>query len=189
MGVTLSCVGSTKWWVEDVLSRTDYSTVFTGIASMSINGLIFLPYLIGDRSPINDPNAKGAFYGLNASHAQKHLTKAVVKGVCLSQFDCIMTANNCGVFPTNARVIGGGAKSFEWLQLLADVTGLTLQTIQTSAGGALGAIILSMPACGLFPTISEGCEELNNEEIIFIPDRELKLAYEEKYRKYKIFTN
>ena len=185
MGVTLSCAGSIKWWVEDVLGRTDYDTLFEGIASMPINDLIFLPYLMGERSPINDPSAQGTFYGLNASHGQKQLTKAVVEGICLSLLDCIKTANECGIDPTDARVIGGGAKSPEWLQMLSDVTGLTLYTIQTSEGGALGAIILSMTACGRFPTISDGCTALIHEERIFIPDCIRTLAYTEKYKKYK----
>lgn len=189
MGVTLSCAGSTKWWVEDVLGRVDYSTVFADITSMPVDDLIFHPYLMGERSPINDPGAQGAFYGLNASHGQKQMTKAVVEGVCLSLLDCIKAANDCGVFPTTARVIGGGAKSFEWVQTLSDVTGLTLQTIQTSEGGALGAIILSMTACGRFSTITEGCKILINEEKIFIPDRERTKVYEDKYKKYKNLAN
>jgi len=189
MGVTLSCAGSTKWWVEDVLGRVDYSTVFAGITSLPVDDLIFHPYLMGERSPINNPIAQGAFYGLNASHGQKQLTKAVVEGVCLSLLDCILAANDCGVFPTTARVIGGGSKSFEWVQTLSDVTGLTLQTIQTSEGGALGAIILSMTACERFSTISEGCRTLINEEKIYVPDCERTKAYENKFRNYKMLAN
>jgi len=117
------------------------------------------------------------------------LTKAVVEGVCLSLLDCILAANDCGVFPTTARVIGGGSKSFEWVQTLSDVTGLTLQTIQTSEGGALGAIILSMTACERFSTISEGCRTLINEEKIYVPDCERTKAYENKFRNYKMLAN
>jgi xylulokinase len=185
MGVTLSCAGSTKWWVEDVLGRIDYDTLFIGISSLPINDLIFLPYLLGERSPINDPSAKSVFYGLNASHGQKQMTKAVVEGVCLSLLDCLKTANECGIQPADARVIGGGAKSPEWLQILSDVTGLALHTIQTTEGGALGAIIVSMSACGRFSSISEGCAILIHEERIYYPDLKRTLAYAEKFEKYK----
>lgn len=186
MGVTLCCAGSTKWWVEDVLGRTDYDTVFAGISALPINDQIFLPYLMGERSPINDPSAKGAFYGLNASFAQKEMTKTVVEGVCLSLLDCLKTANACGIHPSNARVIGGGAKSPEWLQILADVTGLTLHTIQTSEGGGLGAIILSMTACGKFKSIAEACKTLIHEENIYFPNAERTSLYIEKYMRYKL---
>lgn len=185
MGVTLSCAGSTKWWVEDVLGRTDYDSLFAGISALPINELIFLPYLMGERSPINDPNAKGVFYGMNASFGQKQMTKAVVEGVCLSLLDCLKTANECGIQPADARVIGGGAKSPEWLQVLSDVTGLALHTIQTTEGGALGAIILSMTACGRFSSISEGCAILIHEDKIYYPDQGRTSAYTEKFERYK----
>ncbi|MGB9592015.1 MAG: xylulokinase, partial [Candidatus Kryptoniota bacterium] len=185
MGVTLNCGGSTKWWVEDVLGRTDYDEIFAGISNLPVNDLIFLPYLMGERSPINDPNANGVFYGLKASYGQKQMTKAVVEGVCLSLLDCLKTANKCGINPTDARVIGGGAKSAEWLQILSDVTGLTLHTIQTTEGGALGAIILSMTACGRFSSISDGCKTLILEDRIYSPNLDRTLAYAEKYKKYK----
>jgi xylulokinase len=185
MGVTLSCAGSTKWWVEDVLDRMDYDAVLAGIASLPIDDLIFLPYLMGERSPINDPYARGVFYGLNAAFGQKQMTKAVVEGVCLSLLDCLKTANECGIHPSEARVIGGGAKSPEWLQILSDVTGLTLRTIQTTEGGALGAIILSMVACGQFSSIENGCKSLIHEERIYSPDFTRTLAYAEKYTMYK----
>jgi xylulokinase len=186
MGVTLSCAGSTKWWVEDVLGRADYDTLLAGISTLPINDLLFLPYLLGERSPINDPDAKGVFYGLNASFGQKQMTKAVVEGVCLSLLDCLKTANECGIHPIEARVIGGGAKSPEWLQILSDVTGLTLHTIQTAEGGGLGAIILAMTACGQFSSVAEGCKALIQEERSFIPDQGRTLAYAEKYLDYKL---
>lgn len=188
MGVTLCCAGSTKWWVEDVLGQTDYDALFEGIAALPINDLIFLPYLMGERSPINDPSAKGIFYGLNAAFRQKQMTKAVVEGVCLSLLDCLKTANECGIHPTDARVIGGGAKSSEWLQILSDVTGLTLHTIQTTEGGVLGAIILSMVACGHFSSISEACKALIHEDRVYSPDPARTLAYMEKYQKYKAIS-
>lgn len=185
MGVTLSCGGSIKWWIEDVLGQTDYDSLFAGISTLPINDLIFLPYLMGERSPINDPSAKGIFYGLNASLGQKQMTKAVIEGVCFSLLDCLKTANECGIMLSDARVIGGGSKSPEWLQLLSDVTGLTLHTIQTSEGGGLGAIILAMTACGKFSSIADGCVSLIHEDRIFIPDKVRTISYAEKFKKYK----
>ena len=185
MGVTLSCAGTTKWWVEDVLKLTDYDKVMENISEMPVDNLLFLPYMMGERSPINDPNAKGTFYGLNLMHSQSAVTKAIVEGICFSLKDCLKIANAGGVYPKFARVIGGGAKSKEWLQILSDVLDLEIRTINTSEGGALGAIILSMTACGKFKSIKEACDNLIYERAIYKPNNIKAKIYDEKFVKYK----
>lgn len=185
MGVTLSCAGTTKWWIEDILRTKDYVSVMDGISTMPIDNLLFLPYMMGERSPINDPNAKGTFYGLNLMHDRSAVTKAIVEGICFSLKDCLKTANEGGVFPKFARVIGGGAKSKEWLQMLSDILNLEIRTINTSEGGGLGAIILSMTAVGKFDSIASACDALIEETSSFEPNQERASCYEEKFVKYK----
>ncbi len=185
MGVTLACAGTTKWWVEDILGTTDYGKVFDGISKTEIDNLLFLPYMMGERSPINDPFAKGTFYGLNLMHDQKAVTKAIIEGICFSLKDCLRVANEGGVFPKFARVIGGGTKSNDWLQMLSDILNLEIRTINTSEGGGLGAIILAMTACGKFDSIEKACDELIKETSTYLPKKEKVQGYEAKFEKYK----
>ncbi len=186
MGVTLACAGTTKWWVEDVLKTKDYDSEFEGISEMPISqNLLFLPYMIGERSPINDPNAKGTFYGLNLMHERKDITKAIIEGICFSLKDCLCVANSGGVYPKFARIIGGGAKSNDWLQMLSDILDLEIRTINTSEGGGLGAIILAMTACDKFENIEQACDTLISETSMFTPNAENVKKYKDKFVKYK----
>ncbi len=185
MGVTLSCAGSAKWWAEDVLKTGDYAALFAGLSRMPIDSLIFLPYLMGERSPINDPNAQGMLFGLNAGHNRQTVTKAILEGVCFSLRDCVETAREGGVRIASARVIGGGSHSEDWIQILSDVIGIPLFLINTSEGGGLGAIILCMVASGKFADVASACDALITVTRKFEPDTEKHAAYKEKFRLYK----
>jgi len=185
MGVTLACAGSAKWWIEDILGTTDYASAMAGIDTDPISEVLFLPYLIGERSPINDPDARGSFANLSLAQGRKDLTKAVIEGICFSLKDCLDAAKRRGISPKTARVIGGGAKSDEWLQILSDVTNLELRTINTSEGGGLGAILVAMTACGAFASIEEACQTIIRDSKIFLPDPERHKKYAEKFKKYQ----
>lgn len=185
MGVTLSCAGSTKWWAKDVLETSDYSKLFSGLSKLPIDSLVFLPYLMGERSPINDPNAQGILYGLNAGHHRAAVTKAILEGVCFSLRDCAETARANGVSIASARVIGGGSRSADWLQILSDILGIPLSLINTSEGGGLGAIILCMVAAGKFPDVLSACEALITETQRFEPNMEKHTSYQSKFALYK----
>lgn len=185
MGVTLSCAGSAKWWAEDVLATSDYDKLFSGLSQLPIDSLIFLPYLMGERSPINDPNAQGILYGLNARHNQAAITKAILEGVCFSLRDCVETARASGIRIASARVIGGGSRSKDWMQILSDVLGIPLFLINTSEGGGLGAIILCMVASGKFADVACACKALITETQRFEPNMEKHAVYKEKFALYK----
>lgn len=186
MGVTLACAASTKWWVEDVLSTEDYGAAFNGLAQLPIDErAIFLPYMIGERSPINDPGASGVFFGLNLEHDRRRMTKTVLEGICFSLADCLRVAREGGADAKSARVIGGGAKSADWLQMLADILGIELRTINTTEGGALGAVILAMTADGVFSSISQGCAALISDTACYKPRMEYAEKYAEKFKLYR----
>ncbi|MCE5236852.1 MAG: xylulokinase [Eubacteriales bacterium] len=185
MGVTLSCAGSTKWWAEDVLQTNDYAALFQGLKELPIDSLIYLPYLMGERSPVNDPHAQGILYGLNAAHDRKAVTKAILEGVCFSLYDCVRAARAGGTAIDAARVIGGGSRSEDWVQMLADVMGIPLSLINTSEGGALGALLLCMVAAGNYKDIPAACEALITVTHRFEPNAEKHEAYQKKFALYK----
>ncbi len=184
MGCTLCASLSLKWWLEDVLETKKYNEELNNLPK-NISDIIYLPYLMGERSPINDPNAKGMFSSLNAIYKRKDLTKALVEGVCFSLYDNLKVMEELGLNFKEARVIGGMSKSKDVIQILSDVTGLIIKTISTSDGGSLGAIILAMVGDGLYKSVYEASEKLVLDKDIYHPNIENHNIYLNKFKKYK----
>ena len=184
MGCTLCASLSLKWWLEDILETKDYDKELGNLPE-EISDIIFLPYLMGERSPINDPNAKGMFSSLNAIYKRRDLTKAVVEGISFSLFDNLRVMEDLGLKFKEARVIGGAAKSSSFLKILADITGLKLKTINTTDGGSLGAIILAMVGDGLYKTLSEASNDLVKDIKVYEPNLVNHEKYLLKFKKYK----
>jgi xylulokinase len=185
MGVMLSAAGSNDWWVKSVLRESNYAAVDAGAAAARADGLYFLPYLTGERSPINDPAARGAFFGLTAAHTRDDLSRAVLEGISFGLLDCYRSMLEAGASAQYARVIGGGAKSPPWLQMLSDVLGLELRTINTAEGGGLGAVILAMTGCGRFASVEEGCAALIRDVKVYRPDPAETARYGKKFATFK----
>lgn len=185
MGVTLACAGSSRWWAEDVLETGDYDALFAGLSKRPLDSLVYLPYLMGERSPINDPHAKGMLFGLSASHGREAITKAILEGVCFSLRDCVEAARAGGVEISAARVIGGGSRSADWVQILCDILGIPLSVINTSEGGGLGAVILCAVAASRYESVPAACEALIRVTRSFEPDAQRHAAYEKKFGIYK----
>lgn len=184
MGCMLSAAGSMQWWSEEVtgMSVGDLLDEMPGVCT---DAPIFLPYLMGERSPINDPNAKGAFYGINLAHKRADLTKAVVDGICFGLKDCYDNILGMGAEAGFARVIGGGSRSDKWMQILSDITGLELRRINTSDGAGLGAVILAMVGTGAVPSLDEACDRLIRDTDVFLPSESEHRAYAEKFAAFK----
>ena len=184
MGCMLSAAGSMQWWSEEVtgMSVGDLLDEMPGVCT---DAPIFLPYLMGERSPINDPNAKGAFYGINLAHKRADLTKAVVDGICFGLNDCYDNILGMGAEAGFARVIGGGSRSDKWMQILSDITGLELRRINTSDGAGLGAVILAMVGTGAVPSLDEACDRLIRDTDVFLPSESEHRAYAEKFAAFK----
>ena len=184
MGCMLSAAGSMQWWSEEVtgMSVGDLLDEMPGVCT---DAPIFLPYLMGERSPINDPDAKGAFYGINLAHKRADLTKAVVDGICFGLKDCYDNILGMGAEAGFARVIGGGSRSDKWMQILSDITGLELRRINTSDGAGLGAVILAMVGTGAVPSLYEACDRLIHDTDVFIPSESEHRAYAEKFAAFK----
>lgn len=189
MGCTLSCAASLNWWLKDILKVRSYDKEFSKIDFSNISDIIFLPYLCGERSPINDPQAKGYFANLNSFYKRDDMTKAVVEGISFSLYDVYKVFKSLNLSFEKARVIGGGSKNKKWLQMLADIFGIKTTTINTSDGGTLGAIILAMVGDGLYQNVEEACKALVRDTDVYYPNMELHNLYEEKFKKYKEIYN
>ena len=184
MGCTLSAMASLKWFFEEILKTTDYVGELDSIDE-EITDIIFLPYLCGERSPINDPLASGYFSNLALFYKRKDLIKALIEGIVFSLYDCYNTMVGDGINASYARCIGGGTKSKRILQILADVFGIEIRTISTSDGGALGAIILAMVGDGLYPSLKVAAGDLIKDKESFKPNKDKHLKYLDKFKEYK----
>ncbi len=185
MGVILSAAASLSWWVEDVLRENDYDRVISEVDPGAMDGVLFLPYLMGERSPINDPSAKGIFYGLNLMYGRASMTKAVLEGISFALKDCYDVIVEAGIRPRFARVIGGGAKNKIWLQILSDILGIELRTVNTTDGGAMGALMLAMVGCGAYASVAAAAAAVVKDTGSCFPDPERHRAYLGKFEEYK----
>ncbi|MCL2372519.1 MAG: xylulokinase [Defluviitaleaceae bacterium] len=184
MGVTLAAAGSNKWWVEEVLATTDHPKEQQNINKVGKNPVFFLPYLSGERTPHNDPQARGAFVGMNMTTTRADMTLAVMEGVTFSLRDILSRVRELGAKVDTARIIGGGAKSPIWCQLTADILRLKVEKIQTGEGPAFGAAILAMVGAGAFPTVEEACKTLIAVTESYAPCEETAQAYDKRYPIY-----
>lgn len=181
MGVMLSAAGSLRWYRDTVAPGTDYDDLLAPAASIRAGseGLLFLPYLTGERAPYPDPNAKGAFIGLTVRHEKPHLTRAVLEGVAFGLRDSFELIRGAGVGEINqVRVSGGGARSALWRQILADVLDIELVTVNTTEGAAYGAALLSGVGADVWPDVDQACKET-----IQVVDRVIPQA--EQVERYK----
>jgi xylulokinase len=161
MGVMLSAGGSLRWYRDTLAPDTDFSSLVEPAASIPAgsDGLIFLPYLSGERTPYPDPLARGAFVGLTVRHTQSHLTRAVLEGVAFGLRDSFELMKGAGLADiTQVRITGGGARSPLWRQILADVFQVELVTVNTTEGAAYGAALLAATGVGVFPDVPSACE-------------------------------
>lgn len=147
--------------------------------------LIYLPYLMGERSPYLDPDARGVFFGLSAIHGRPALIRAVMEGVAYSQAQCvdIFRENNADI--TDMIVTGGGGRSPLWRQMLADLYAAPVRTLKVDQGGALGAAILAGVGSGCFASLEEACEQLIRYREPIQPDQEAHEAYQPYFELYK----
>jgi len=184
MGVTLAAAGSAKWWYEDILATTDYeSEQKEMMENLGKNNVYFLPYLSGERTPHNNPLARGAFVGMNMTTSRSDMTQAVMEGVAYSLRDILTRVAELGHTVTKARIIGGGAKSPVWCQIVADILNLKVEKINASEGPAFGAAILALVGAGAYPTVEEACEQLIKTTEEFVPSS-AATAYNKMYPIY-----
>jgi xylulokinase len=183
MAVTLSAGGSLSWWREGFAGSADFDTLVAEAAEVEpgAEGLLFLPYLTGERSPHLDPAARGAFVGLTARHGRPQLTRAVMEGVVLSMRAGLEVMRALGTTVDDVRATGGGARSPLWLQLQADIYGCPIRRTAVDEGPAYGAALLAGIASGLFPDIEAATANVRLRELVIEPDPERARRYDELY--------
>jgi xylulokinase len=162
MGVMLSAAGSLRWHRDTFAPGTDYDTLLKPAADVPAgsDGLFFLPYLTGERTPHPDPLARGAFVGLTVRHSFSHLTRAVLEGVSFGLRDSFELMKSAGLQNiSQVRVTGGGARSPLWRQILADVFGAEIVTVNAEEGAAYGAALLAATGSGAFSSVESACDE------------------------------
>ncbi|MBR2650844.1 MAG: xylulokinase [Clostridia bacterium] len=187
MGCMLSCASCNKWFIEEILGTSDYKAEFAAINedALASSSVYFLPYLMGERSPINDTNARGTFIGLCASTTRAEMLLAIIEGVCFAIRDNTDIARELGVDITESAVCGGGAKTELFRKILANVLNITLKVPACEEGPAFGGAILAMVASGEYASIAECTKKLVTYKTAVVPDEALARAYDEKYQKYK----
>ncbi len=184
MGCILSAASCRKWWLENILNTTDYSNDEKEIEKTIIDDVIFLPYLMGERSPHNNVNARGAFIGLSMTTTKAQMSRAVMEGVAFALKDCLNIEVENGFLPNRITVCGGGAKSSVWLQILADVLDLPITILETEQGPSYGAAILSMVGCGQYENIETAVEKLISVNKIVQQNKHNVDIYKQKYIKF-----
>ena len=187
MGCMLSAASCNKWWMDDISGDTDYAAEQAKIddAKLGRNHVYFLPYLMGERSPINDTNARGTFTGLTMDTTHADMTQAVLEGVAFAIRDSFEVAKSLGIEIPRSNICGGGAKSPLWRKILANVLGIPLDMVTTEQGPGYGGAILAMVADGRYPTVQAACDALVTVASTTEPDPELTALYDERYQQFK----
>ncbi|MCC7491068.1 MAG: xylulokinase [Fimbriimonadaceae bacterium] len=194
MGVMLSAGGSLRWY-RDVLAGDETAvarltgqdpyeliTAAAATAPAGCEGLVFLPYLTGERTPHPDPNARGAFLNLSLRHDQRHLARAVLEGVAFGLRDAVEIMKASGVPIREVRASGGGARSALWRQIQADVFGLPISTINIDEGAALGVALLAGVGTGVWPSVDAACAAIIRPISTTAPQTAATRVYEDVYQ-------
>ncbi|MEC9485150.1 MAG: xylulokinase [Candidatus Izemoplasma sp.] len=185
MAVMLNAAGAIKWWNNAIFNTDDFEAYYKQVVhSKPDNDIYFLPYLTGERAPINDPYAKGVFYGLGVHHTKEDMDRAVVEGVTFALRDSFTLIQDLGVDIKRVRLTGGGAKSDVWAQMISDVFNVEVAKITSEEGPALGAAILAMVGCKEYPTVQSACKQLVTLGKEFTPNTSNVNAYNKKYNKF-----
>ena len=185
MGCMLSAASCNKWWMDEILKTKDYSAEQAGIEKLGENHVFYLPYLMGERSPHNDPSARAAFIGMSMDSTREDMTQAVLEGVAFGLRDSLEVARSIGVDPERTKICGGGAKSPLWRKIIANVMNMQVDLIESEEGPGYGAAILAAVGCGVFSSVEEAATKLVKVVGSEAPDKKLVQKYEERYQEFK----
>lgn len=197
MGVTQGAGLSLKWFKDNFCRheidlardrKTDvYDIIMDQVQKIRIgaDNLIFLPYLMGERTPHLDTSARGVFFGISSIHTKAHFLRAVIEGITYSQRDCFMILQNMGIKPKSIIAGGGGAKSAYWRQILADNFRQDVCTVHQDAGGCLGVAILAGVGTGIYKSVQKACNDIITPKTRISPDYNNSSIYDKFYEIYK----
>ncbi len=185
MGCMLSAASCNKWWMDEIIGTKDYGTEQAAITKLGENHVYFLPYLMGERSPHNDPDARGTFIGMTMDTSRADMTQAVLEGVAFALRDSFEIAKSLGIQIDRTKICGGGAKSLLWKKIIANVLNVKVDVPETEEGPGYGAAILAAVACGEYASVEEAAQKLLKVVDTVEPDAELAAKYEKRYAQFK----
>ena len=184
MGCMLSAASCNKWWMDEIIGTKDYAAEQEKIKKLGENHVFFLPYLMGERSPHNNPNARGTFIGMTMDTTRADMTQAVLEGVAFAIRDSFEVAKSLGIKIERTKICGGGAKSPLWKKIIANVLGIKVDVIESEEGPGYGGAMLAAVACGEFASVEEAAEKLVKVIDTIEPDPELVEKYNDRYAKF-----
>ena len=187
MGCMLSAASCNKWLMDEIYQTSDYAAEQAPITQDKLgeNHVYFLPYLMGERSPINDTNARGTFIGMTMDTTRADLTQAVLEGVAFAIRDSVEVARSLGITISSSKICGGGAKSPLWKKMIANILNAELECLESEQGPGMGGAMLAMVACGEYASVQEVCDKFVHVASTVKPEPELVEKYEKRYQQFK----
>ena len=185
MGCMLSAASCNKWWMEEILKTKDFAKEQSDIDTLGENNVFFLPYLMGERSPHNDPDAAGTFIGMRMDTKREDMTLAIFEGVTFALRDSLEVARSLGIKIEKTMICGGGTKSPLWKRLVANILNVEVEVPVSEEGPGFGAAILAAVGCGEYESVEEATKSIIKIKEKIKPEADLVVKYEEKYQKFK----
>lgn len=185
MGCMLSAASCNKWWMDEIIGTSDYGAEQKKIGALGENHVYFLPYLMGERSPHNNPNARGTFIGMTMDTTRADMTQAVLEGVAFALRDSFEVAKSLGIKIERTKICGGGAKSPLWKKMIASILNLKVDVIESEEGPALGGAMLAAVACGEYKNVEEAAAKIVRIVDTVEPEEELVRKYDERYQQFR----
>ena len=185
MGCMLSAASCNKWWEDGIIGTKDYAEEQKAITKLGENNTYFLPYLMGERSPHNNPDARGTFIGMTMDTSRADMTQAVLEGVAFAFRDMMEAARSIGINPERSKICGGGAKSPLWRKIMANVLNVKIDILEVEEGPSLGGAMLACVAAGEYKNVEEIAAKVVKVVDTVEPDSKLVAKYEKKYQVYK----
>ena len=184
MGCMLCAASCNKWWMEDILKTRNFADEQKDINKLGENHVYFLPYLMGERSPHNDPLAKGSFVGMTLDTTREEMTQAVFEGVAFALRDSLEVAKQLGIQLSETNICGGGAKSDLRKQIMANVLGIKINTVEVEEGPAYGGAILAAVGNGEYASVVDAASQIVKRKDSVEPDADLTALYEKRYQSF-----
>ena len=187
MGCMLSAASCNKWWMDEIIGTKDYGKEQEPITDDKLgeNNVYYLPYLMGERSPHNNPDARALFIGMSMDTTRADMTQAVLEGVAFGLRDSLEVARSLGIQIERTKICGGGAKSLLWKKIIANVMNLKVDVIESEEGPGYGGAMLAAVGCGEFETVEEAAEKLVRIVDTVEPETGLVEKYEKRYQVFK----
>ncbi len=185
MGCMLSAASCNKWWNDEILQTKDYAKEQEQIKKLGENHVYYLPYLMGERSPYNNPNARATFIGMTMDTTRADMTQAVLEGVAFALRDSFEVAKKLGLKIERTKICGGGAKSLLWKKMIANILNIKVDVLETEEGPSLGGAMLAAVACGAYENVEQAATQIVKVVETIEPEPELAAKYEARYQQYR----